>query len=223
MRDIVPAAMTSVSTNAAGASFYAVAQDGALLWYRHDGFVNGEPRWKGPVKVGSGWQSFKKVVAAGDGVLYGVGTDGSLRWYRHNDVADPAAAAPKWTGPQVVGSSWGHFVHIFSTGEGVIYGVDPQGKLWWYKHRGYLTGTQDWAGPKQVGTGWAGFKKVFSPSEGYIYALTQAGELLWYQHQGYQDGTVRWRGPTPLGRRIGGDYKFVFSAMQGTPQAPVVR
>jgi hypothetical protein len=243
-RDIIPAAIANVTPNVAGASFYAVTTDGALMWYRHDGFVNGEPRWKGPVKVGSGWQSFTKIVPAGDGVLYGIGADGSLRWYRQNDVADPAtslatrvgggtrtsvsaavqtvSAPSHWTGPNVVGSNWGHFVHVFSTGEGVIYAVDPQGKLWWYKHRGYLTGTQDWEGPKQVGTGWAGFKKVFSPSEGYIYALTQGGEMLWYQHQGYQDGSVRWRGPTPVGAAWG-DYAFVFSAMQGTPQAPVVR
>jgi hypothetical protein len=245
-RDIIPAAMANVTPNVAGASFYAVTTDGALLWYRHDGFVNGETRWKGPVNVGSGWQSFRKIVSAGDGIVYGIGTDGSLRWYRQNDVADAAtspvpvalgagggvrsrfgatqivSAPSHWTGPNVVGSNWGHFVHVFSTGEGVIYAVDPQGKLWWYKHRGYLTGTQDWEGPKQVGNGWAGFKKVFSPSEGYIYALTQGGELLWYQHQGYQDGSVRWRGPTAVGATWG-DYAFIFSAMQGTPQAPVVR
>lgn len=243
-RDVIPAATTSVSPNVSGASFYAVTKEGSLLWYRHDGFASGEPKWKGPVQVGTGWQNFKQIVPAGDGVVYGIGTDGSLRWYKQTDVADPSApltafggggvsgpagtlkqritVPSHWTGPNVVGSGWAHFVHVFSTGEGVIYAVDPQGKLWWYKHRGYLTGTQDWEGPKQVGTGWGAFRKVFSPSEGYIYALTQTGEMLWYQHQGYQDGSVRWRGPTTIGSTWG-DYSFVFSAMQGTPQAPVVR
>jgi hypothetical protein len=246
-RDIIPAAMTDVTPNVGAASFYAVTTDGALVWYRHDGFVYGEPRWKGPVKVGSGWGAFTKIVPAGDGVLYGIGNDGTLRWYRQNDVADPStqgpmgiggagttrsslggvrqmiAAAPShFTGPNVVGTGWGHFVHVFSTGEGVVYAVDPEGKLWWYKHRGYLTGTQEWEGPKQVGTGWAGFKKVFSSSEGYIYALQPSGDLLWYQHRGYQDGTVKWRGPTTIGATWG-DYAFVFSAMAGTPRAPVVR
>ena len=241
-RDVIPAAVTSTSPNVAGASFYALTNEGSLMWYRHDGFVNGEPRWKGPVNVGNGWQSFKKIVSGGDGVLYGIGADGSLRWYRQNDVAEPqllvaagggarsgtaiSAQAYKvpshFTGPNVVGQNWAQFVHVFSTGEGVIYAVDPQGRLWWYKHRGYLTGTQDWEGPKQVGTGWSAFKKVFSSSEGYIYALTQTGEMLWYQHMGYQDGSVKWRGPTPIGAAWG-DYSLVFSAMQGTPQAPVVR
>ena len=241
-RDVIPAAIASTSPNVAGASFYAVTNDGNLMWYRHDGFVNGEPRWKGPVNVGNGWQSFKKIVSGGDGVLYGIGADGSLRWYRQNDVAEPATllaagggggsrtsitaqtlkVPSHFTGPNVVGQNWGQFVHVISTGEGVIYAVDPQGKLWWYKHRGYLTGTQDWEGPKQVGNGWAAFKKIFSSSEGYIYALTQTGEMLWYQHMGYQDGSVKWRGPTSVGATWG-DYALVFSAMQGTPQAPVVR
>jgi len=240
-RDVIPAAIASISPNVAGASFYAVTNDGSLMWYRHDGFVNGEPRWKGPVNVGNGWQSFKKIVSGGDGVLYGIGVDGSLRWYRQSDVAEPqlllaagggssrtgistpALKIPShFTGPNVVGQNWGQFVHVFSTGEGVIYAVDPQGRLWWYKHRGYLTGTQDWEGPKQVGNGWAAFKKIFSSSEGYIYALTQTGEMLWYQHMGYHDGSVKWRGPTPVGATWG-DYSLVFSAMQGTPQAPVVR
>jgi hypothetical protein len=244
-RDIIPAAMSDITPTLGAASFYAVTTDGALLWYRHDGFVYGEPRWKGPIKVGSGWNAFKKIVPAGDGVLYGIGNDGTLRWYRQNDVADPSAQGPMgiggttrssvggvrqmitaapshFTGPNVVGTGWGHFVHVFSTGEGVVYAVDPQGKMWWYKHRGYLTGTQDWEGPKQVGTGWAGFKKVFSSSEGYIYALQPSGDLLWYQHLGYQDGAVKWRGPTNIGGTWG-DYAFVFSAMAGTPRAPVVR
>jgi hypothetical protein len=241
-RDVIPASMTTPTPNVAAASFYAVTNDGSLMWYRHDGFLNGEPRWKGPVNVGKGWQSFKKIVSGGDGVLYGIGTDGSLRWYRQNDVAEPETllaagggtrsrtgiatqvltAPSHFTGPNVVGQNWGQFVHVFSTGEGVIYAVDPQGRLWWYKHRGYLTGTQDWEGPKQVGNGWAAFRKIFSSSEGYIYALTQTGEMLWYQHMGYQDGSVKWRGPTPIGAAWG-DYSLVFSAMQGTPQAPVVR
>ncbi len=246
-RDIIPAAMTDVTPNVGAASFYAVTTDGALLWYRHDGFVYGDARWKGPVRVGSGWNAFKKIVPAGDGILYGIGNDGSLRWYKQNDVADPSASTPymlggagagrttlgglrqelarapaHFTGPNVVGTNWGHFVHVFSTGEGVLYAVDPQGKLWWYKHRGYLTGTQDWEGPKQVGTGWAGFKKVFSSSDGFIYALQPSGDLLWYQHQGYRDGSVKWRGPTNIGASWG-DYAFVFSAMTGTPRAPVVR
>ena len=61
----------------------AVAQDGALLWYRHKDYltgttaglmqsgdrmrvgasVTGTAQWEGPVKIGSGWQGFTKVVA----------------------------------------------------------------------------------------------------------------------------------------------------------------
>jgi hypothetical protein len=221
-RDVIPGGIFSVSPNVSGASFYGVTPDGVLKWYRHDGFVYGEFRWKGPVDVSTGWSSFTKIIAAGDGVLYGVGSDGSLRWYRHNDSGD-TAKTPSWAAPQIVGQNWGRFSRIFSTGEGVLYAVDAQGVLWWSRHRGYLDGKNVWDSPRQVGNGWGQFKEVFSPGGGQIYAITSGGELYWYEHLGFQDGSAHWRGPTYVGATNWKDFVHVFSAMWGTPTAPVVR
>ncbi len=234
---IIPAGLSGI---------YGLSPDGSLKWYRHDGFADGTFKWKGPVDVGKGtsvsvqsggsggplglkrtvkltggWNSYKKIVAGGDGVLYGIGADGSLHWHRHQDYQD-TAAQPKWSDPLVVGSGWQNFVQVFSTGEGVIYGVKPTGELLWYRHKGYLTGQVIWEGPKQVGTGWANFKKIFSPGAGMIYALQTDGSLLWYQHDGYQDGTVHWQGPTKIAADWSG-FVQVFPHAWGTPQASIVR
>jgi hypothetical protein len=44
-------------------------------------------------------------------------------------------------GIQVGGSGWANFKSVFATDNGVIYGIQADGKLIWYKHNGYLNGT----------------------------------------------------------------------------------
>jgi hypothetical protein len=196
-------------------TLYAIASDGVLKWYRHDGYRDGSARMTGPVDVSTGWNAFTKVFAGGDGVLYGTGADGSLHWYRHNDAAE-AATPPRWSGPTVVGTGWNSFVQVFSMSGGIIYGVTPDGKLLWYRHKGYLTGTKDWEGPKQVGTGWSAFKELMSPGPGQIVAVNANGELVQYQHDGYVDGTFRWRGPTIVSEAGWLDAAHVFPAIQNS-------
>jgi hypothetical protein len=203
---------------------YAMTPDGVLRWFRHDGFVQGTPQWKGPVQVGTGWHAATKVVAGGDGVLYAIFPDGRLRWYRHLDFAD-ATAPPRWS-VRWVGTGWTGLAHVFSGGDGIIYAVPPDGRLMWYRHKGFLTGAVDWEGPKEVGNaGWAYFKRLFSPGDGIIYAILPEGDLLWYQHEGYQDGTPRWQ---PGGRptRLAADWRDfvqVLPLMFGKSSEPVVK
>jgi len=71
-----------------------------------------------------------------------------------------------WEGPKEVGRGWKAFRQIVPAGGGVILAIQNDGKLLWYRHKGYLTGTGlqrgSWAGPNAVGTGWQGFKKVIA-------------------------------------------------------------
>jgi hypothetical protein len=82
--------------------------------------------------------------------------------------------------------------HLFSDGDGIIYGVTPRveasylsssvsvttlesgghitsgftpasgGDLMWYHHIGREEGTFKWEGPKKVGTGWGELAQLFS-------------------------------------------------------------
>lgn len=43
---------------------YAVTNEGKLLWYKHQGYLNGLPVWLGPREVASGgWENFEHVFA----------------------------------------------------------------------------------------------------------------------------------------------------------------
>jgi hypothetical protein len=40
----------------------------------------------------------------------------------------------------------------------VLYAVQPDGGLLWYRHDGHGDGSFRWSGPKQIGNGWGGFQ-----------------------------------------------------------------
>jgi hypothetical protein len=76
----------------------------------------------------------------------------------------------------------------------VIYAIQNDGKLLWYKHNGYTDGSSSWAYNygKEVGNGWQNFKQVLSGENGVIYGIHTDGKLLWYKHYGYTDGSTSW-------------------------------
>ena len=216
---------------------------GHLLWYRHDGWNDGTFKWHGPSIVGNGWAAFETAFSGGDGIVYAVtalepqtvpvrgraqppaGAD--LVWYRHvgqeNGTFD-------WQGPNTVGKHWAEFVHVFSGGRGIIYGIRPNGDLIWYRHLGRQDGSFDWQGPTKVGHGWADFKQVFSGGDGVIYAIENYteesvpidgkttprghGRLLWYRHNGWVNGTDDWEARIVVGTDWA-DFRQAFAGSDG--------
>lgn len=214
------------------------ASGGDLMWYHHLGWDDGSFRWNGPTKVGTGWGDFKHLFPGGDRIIYGVTTvvpaswatgigpglgqrpasGGDLMWYRHVGHGDGSF---RWEGPKTVGVGWGDFKHLFSGGDGIIYGVTAVipatlatgigsgmgghpasgGDLMWYRHVGHNDGSFRWEGPHKVGTGWGDFRQVFAGSDGVIYAVTESGDLLWYRHDGRADGSFRWA--SNAGKKVG--------------------
>jgi hypothetical protein len=112
---------------------------------------------------------------------------GDLMWARHIGREDGSF---NWEGPKTVGTGWSGFEHVFSGGDGIIYGIDPivearvhltggttpasGGNLWWYRHVGSADGSFKWEGPKKVGTGWGGLEHVFTGGDGIIYFITRS-------------------------------------------------
>ena len=123
-----------------GNRFFALTQDGKLLWYRHDGFKDGSFTWPKQVEVGQGW-AFARIFSGGQGIVYAIKTDGTLLWYRNNDNLN---GSRQWKGPKVVGSAWNQFKDVLSTGLGAIYAVRNDGRLSLYQHEGYLNGVAKW-------------------------------------------------------------------------------
>ncbi|MFB9990956.1 tachylectin-related carbohydrate-binding protein [Deinococcus oregonensis] len=76
---------------APGGIIYGVMPNGDLRWYKHSGYLTGgglndagawNPR-SGAV-VGVGWNDFRQLFAAANGVIYGIKPNGSLLWYKHS-------------------------------------------------------------------------------------------------------------------------------------------
>ena len=178
------------------------ASGGRLLWYRHIGQADGTFRWEGPKVVGTGWSAFTNVFSGGNGIIYAIepvveasvhvtggttpASGGRLLWYRHVGQADGTF---RWEGPKTVGTGWSALEDVFSSGDGILYGIEPVvegvvhavggstrahgGDLRWYRHLGHADGTFRWEGPKKVGTGWGGLRLAFS---GGSDPLTNGGQ-----------------------------------------------
>jgi len=91
---------------------------------------------------------------------------------------------------------WYMFTKVIDDGDGILYGILPNGLLRWYRHTDAAdTATPPkWAGPTVVGNGWQNFVHVFSGGEGVIYAVDPNGQLLWYRHKSYLTGEFQWEG-----------------------------
>src|SRR4029077_16719878 len=99
-------------------------------------------------------------------------TGGDLLWYRHDGWRD--GDKTRWTSKRdPVDTEW-VFDHVFSGGDGVIYGIKSNGDLLWRRHDGWVDGAKRWTNPvdEKVGWGW-NFKEVFSGGNGVIYAVTE--------------------------------------------------
>jgi hypothetical protein len=204
---------------AGGNAFFAVTKENRVLWYRHDGFNDGQEQWTGPISMEvPGWQYYARLVAGSDGVIYALSADGQLWWTKYDGYRDggpPTAFRP----PRVVGTGWGQFRTFFSGGPGILYAVRPDGVLSWYRHLGFATGTDEWEAPKDVGVGWTSVSNPFSVGEGVVYAMRPDGVLLWWRHKGWQIGgdSSTWDGPLSAGEQTWSSYRQIFPLLPATP------
>ncbi|MEP6633168.1 MAG: tachylectin-related carbohydrate-binding protein, partial [Luteimonas sp.] len=95
---------------------YTIAPDGKLRWYKHNAFMTGggldtPGAWENRTEVGSGWNGFDRVFAAGNGVIYAVAHDGTLLRYRHRGYQTGKFA---WDAAQPVATGWGNLRGAFA-------------------------------------------------------------------------------------------------------------
>lgn len=173
---------------------YTILPNGDLRWNKHNAYKNGQGGYGGWVQPGvdvmPGIKKYKKVFGGGNGVFYAITNDGKLIWLRHVAYLKPIAAVGKgngavhaaqvlawartWKGPVEIGSAgWGDFTKIFSTGNGHIYAVTPEGNLNFYDFTGWQTGEIKWgvgdAYPNpQISQGWKDYLFVFGAMPGNV-------------------------------------------------------
>ena len=176
---------------------------GNLRWYKdlaRDGATNFAPN--NGVVIATGWDMFNRVINGGNGVLYAIDAIGNLHWYKdtHRDGTPMTAGHHSLDAPNegaTIGTGWGSFTQVFSGGNGVLYAIDRDGNLRWYKDT-HRDGTPVTAGGAPsfdasnngavIGIGWNMFTTVFSTGNGVIFGRDTAGHLWWYKDLA-QDGT----------------------------------
>jgi hypothetical protein len=171
--------------NGGGPAMYGIQRDGTLIWLGYEGRHSGlRDAWLNnaqPKQVGTGWDGFTLVFSTGEFVIYGITPDGRLLWFRHHGARVGGGDAGDWSGPNEVGTGWGHFVKVFSPGEGVIYAIDGDGTLFRAVHKGYLDGTMEWEQgvAQQIAIGWNTFFDVAPGPDGVIYGFRRDGRVFY--------------------------------------------
>jgi hypothetical protein len=76
------------------------------------------------------------------------------------------------------------FVRLIAGGRGVIYAVQADGLLRWYRHAGWTTGGVSWANGvgREIDTDWHTFRAVLAGAEGQLYTVSGDGSLRWWRY-----------------------------------------
>jgi hypothetical protein len=136
--------------------------------------------------------SFKFVTGDTDGTIYAVDTSGNLLWYKDTSRDGSGFSFNAPNEGAVIGTDWNQFTHVIDGGGGILYAVEPNGNLLWYKDTA-RNGTWGWDpnSGNLIGTGWNVFSQVVSGGNGMLYAIEPNGDLLWYRDLA-QNGTPDW-------------------------------
>lgn len=105
------------------------------------------------------------------------------------------------------------FLNLVPGGNGIIYGIQADGKLYWYRHTNWSTGTPaSWANSgsgRVIGNGgWQKFRSVLAAADGQLFAFLPNGDLLWYRYilSNSSTGAGSWHSAS--GTRIGTQWNF---------------
>lgn len=129
-------------------SFDSEIRNGSLVRFQYDRDAG---TLSAPIKIGVGWDGFQNIFSGGNGRIYAVNSTGQLLWYKHDLVTNQFLP----TSGSIVGSGgWDNFIHVFYGGENaggvIIYAIDAQGRLFWFKHLSPDTGDNCWSAAEIV-------------------------------------------------------------------------
>jgi hypothetical protein len=86
--------------------------------------------------------------------------------------------------------------------QGVLYGIDAAGDLYWHRHSTWPTPSTQLEGPVKIGNGWAMFTRVFSLGAGFLCGVRPNGEMLLYHFTQWRWGPGNaapvWHGPVKV-------------------------
>jgi hypothetical protein len=190
-----------------GHTIYGIYPDGTMKWYSYDFAAGWDPA--SGTAIGWGWNAFKFVVSAGDGIFYGVTYDGALQWYRYTGVPGQGGGWAHSGRGRVVGTGWQAFRALTGV-SGTLYAVRHDGTLQWYRYVTPYDGSgTGWApaSGQAIGSGWVGstcvYQEVAAVGDGRIYAVGRNGVLHWWHHLDPDNGSASWAPVAGCGDTVG--------------------
>jgi hypothetical protein len=103
---------------------------------------------------------------------------------------------------------------VHAASQQVIYGINPNGDLFYYQYLGMGDGAFSWGKVNvPAGNGWS-FRHVFSGGDGVVFAITDTGDLFYYKYLGVNNGVKAW-GKTHVLIGTGWNFAHVFSGGNG--------
>ena len=227
--------------------FFTVEDDGALRYFRYDGFGENDPTGANGFvgnnsgnQIGRGFRDFVHVVGGGNGIILAVTPNGDLTWFRYTGAGehDPSGTNGfvENNPGNVIGNGFHSFRHLFaSPREGqspttTIFAVDDDGDLRWFQYDGHgehdPTGVRGFNGPNQgnqIGNGFLGFRHIVGVGDGAFLAVRDNGDLLWFRYTGNGEhdpsGSVGFDGPNQ-GTQIGNGFHTVHHLFGGMTDRP---
>lgn len=193
---------------------YAFSDDDTVRWYHQDDVSRGPAGWGEPRTVRPECQfpsldeDRKSYINGGGGSFYidrtyidrsyteGIRYKRSIELITH---PDPSNGSGTFGDSSLVLADWPRYVTVFGGGQGVIYGIDSAGDLYWHRHTSWPRPGAGFEGPTKIGNGWNGFTHVFALDAGFIAGVYPSGEMLLYHFQQWRTGPGNaarvWHGP----------------------------
>ncbi|MDI3403982.1 tachylectin-related carbohydrate-binding protein [Streptomyces cavernicola] len=193
-------------------SNYHVDDEGQLRRWTYTAPLTGDATWQ-QTSIAPSW-SAAKTISGGDGVLFTITPSGALRWHKDNNYNGVGGASWHTSSGATIGTDWSEFTTVVAGGDGVLYAVDSNGRLYWYRYLG-TAGEFSWANGgvgRLLGTGWGTFPRIAAGGNGILYAVTSTGQLRWYRHLSPTGGNASWANGgigTTVGTGWGGFTKLV--------------
>jgi len=187
----VSAQAVTVTCTTPSVALYHLDGSGQLRRWSYPAPLTGGGAWS-QAMISSSWGG-DNTISGGDGVIYAISSTGALRWYKDNNFNGSGGANWHSSSGSVIGSGWTIFSRVLGAGNGVIYGMEPNGTLRWYRHLGPNADPTWAAGSGSViGSGWNIFASMVSSGNGILYGVATNGDLRWYRHLDPLGGTSSW-------------------------------
>jgi hypothetical protein len=156
--------------------------------------------------------------------IFPVTTTGNFTWYEYRSPDQANANAWAHAFGTTIRTNMADLKQVFGGERGVIYAINSNGELKWYKYTSLDTpnsGSWDPRSGTTIRTGMGGYKFAFGGYNGVIYASTDSnddtGNLYWFKYSSPDSPDGSWdpRSGAKIGKKGWGGFKQVFGGQNG--------